>query len=281
LALFGLHTYLLLHWHLWTGWVVPGAFTLLAAVLLTAGEFARARYERERLYRNLASYLPEPVAREVATQEPTANVRAVRHDATVLYADLRNFSAYCEGRPPEETAMVLHMFFSTASRIVEEHGGVVEQMVGDGLLAVWNGSSPCDDHAKCALDAAEALWEHCTPQLPRIASSQVPPLDLGIGIETGTVLVGSFGPASRRVHTVLGETVTVATRLQALTGELACPILVGPAVARDNAGRVRQLGDFLLQGLMTPRTVYELPVTYATGRLYLAFDADTEQRAVG
>ena len=289
LALFGLHTLLLLQAHLWLGWSVPGLFTLLAAILLTGGEFARVRYERERLYRNLASYLPEPVAREVATREPTAQVRAVRREATVLYADLRNFSSYCEGRPPEETAMVLHLFYTTASRIVESCGGVVEQMVGDGLLAVWNGSVPCPTHTRDALDAARKLWQECSPQLPRIASQKVPPLDLGIGIETGLVLIGSFGPASRRVHAVLGETVNVAARLQALTGDLAAPVLVGAAAAAGMAAdpvrlsglRLRKLGDFLLQGLTVPRTVYELPVTYDTGRLRLAFDADAEQRAVG
>jgi adenylate cyclase len=289
-ALFGLHTLLLLTHHLWLGWTVPGLFTLLTAVLLTAGEFARTRYERERLYRNLASYLPEPVAREVATQDLTAQVRATRREATVLYADLRNFSFYCEGRPPEETAMVLHMFFTTASRIVEAHGGVVEQMVGDGILAVWNGSAPCADHAICALEAARVLWQDCTPQFPLIVSNRIPPLDLGIGIESGTVLVGSFGPASRRVHTVLGEAVSAAARLQALTGDLACPILVGASAASSAVPpdaisapdqRLRRLGDFLLQGFMVPRTVYELPVAYPSGRLHLAFDADNEQQAVG
>lgn len=282
-ALFCLSTFLLLSQRLWLGWANAGLFTVFAATFLAVGEFARVRADRERLYRHLASYLPEPVAREVATQEPCAQVRATRREATVLYADLRNFSAYCTGRPPEETAMVLHLFFTTASRIVEEHGGVVEQMVGDSVLAVWNGSAPCVDHGARALDAAEALWQACSPQLPRIASRQVPPLDLGIGIETGTVLIGSFGPAARRTHAVLGEAVTVATRLQALTGELAQPILIGAAVAtaRAEPGRTHRLGDFLLAGLTTPRTVYAVPVEYAPGHLHLVFDMEAGQRAAG
>lgn len=275
-GLFGLNTLVLLKTHLWLGWVAPGLFVLLAATLLGAVEYARSRFERELLFRNLASYLPEPVAREVAMREPVAQVCATRREATVLYADLRNFSAYCEGRPPEETAMVLHLFFTTASRIVEEHGGVVEQMVGDSLLAVWNGSSPCADHGKRALDAAEALWRACAPQLPRIDSPVVPALDIGIGVETGSVLIGSFGPAARRTHTVLGEAVTVATRLQALTGELAYPILTGANVAalRRDTGGLLQLGDFLLNGLTRPRTVYALPVDLEPSHLRLVHDAD-------
>ncbi len=275
-GLSGLNTLVLLKAHLWLGWVVPGLFVLLAATLLGAVEYARSRFERELLYRNLASYLPEPVAREVAMREPVAQVCATRHEATVLYADLRNFSAYCEGRPPEETAMVLHLFFTTASRIVEEHGGVVEQMVGDSLLAVWNGSSPCADHGARALDAAEALWRACAPQLPRIESPGIPALDIGIGVETGSVLIGSFGPAARRTHAVLGEAVTVATRLQALTGELAYPILTGANVAalRRDPGGLLRLGDFLLNGLTRPRTVYALTVDLEPSHLRLVHDAD-------
>jgi adenylate cyclase len=279
LALFALSTLLLLKQHLWLGWVSPGLFTVFAAVLLTAGEFARVRFERERLYRNLSSYLPEPVAREVATLGPCAQVRATRREATVLYADLRNFSAYCAGRPPEETAMVLHLFFTTASRIVEEHGGVVEEMVGDSLLAVWNGSAPCADHGPRALGAALALWQSCTAQLPRHGSRHVPPLDLGIGVETGSVLIGSFGPAARRTHAVLGQAVTVATRLQALTGDLAQPILIGSALAACvDPGRIQKLGDFLLTGLMAPCTVHAMPVEYPPGHLRLVFDIEADQR---
>ncbi len=284
-GLFGINTALLLGSQLWLGWVVPGLFILFAATLLGAVEFARTRFERELLYRNLASYLPESVAREIATREPDAQVCATRREATVLHADLRNFSAYCEGRPPEETAMVLHLFFTTASRIVEEHGGVVEQMVGDSLLAVWNGSAPCADHGVRALNAAEALWRACVPQLPHIESPVVPPLDLGIGVETGSILVGSFGPAARRTHTVLGEAVTVATRLQALTGELAYPILAGANVAAvrrdtvssDGSGSLLRLGDFLLNGLTRPRTIYALPVDLAPSHLRLIHDASTSR----
>ncbi len=273
-GLFGITATLLLKAHLWLGWVTPALYTLLTATLLGILEFARTRLERERLYRNLASYLPAPVAREIATREPDAQVCATRREATVLHADLRNFSAWCEGRPPEETAMVLHLFFTTASRIVEEHGGVVEQMVADSLLAVWNGSLPCANHSNRALEAAEALWRACAPQLPHIETPDIPPLDIGIGVETGSVLIGSFGPAARRTHTVLGEAVTIATRLQALTGELAYPILTGAhvAAARRDTGGLQRLGDFLLTGLTRPHTIYALPVELTPSHLKLVHD---------
>ena len=90
-------------------------------------------------------------------------------------------------------------------------------------------------------------------------------MSVSIGLETGTALVGSFGPARRRVHTVLGQTVTIAVRLQALTADLAYPILVGPGAA-ERAGPLfaqphlglKSLGSFLLPGLQQGCKVFTL-----------------------
>jgi adenylate cyclase len=207
---------------------------------------------------------------------------AQRQQATVMFVDLRNFSAYCEGRSPEESATVLHIFYTTVDRIVTQHGGVVEQMVGDGLMAVWNGSSPCPDHAHKAIGAAEEIWREGVAQLPKVASRQTPPLDLGIGIESGDIMIGSFGPAQRRVHSVLGETVTIASRLENLTAELAYPILLGPEVVRQaQPTKAQPLGDFLLSGLTQPRKIHSLPVQYGPAHLHLVYSAEQDQALVG
>ena len=274
-VIFGAHAVLLLGWHQWLGWGQPVVFVALAAMLLTASEMLRVRAERERLFENLSSYLPEGAARRVAFEGPSAQVVAETREATVMLVDLRNFSAYCEERPPEDAAMVLHLFYTTLDRIVTEHGGVVEQMVGDGLTAVWNGSSPCNQHAQEALQAAEVIWKEGVAQLPKVASRKTPPLDIGIGIETGPVMVGSFGPARRRVHTVMGEAVSVAARLEKLTSELGYPVLVGPqALAMSGMADVHKLGDFLLAGMRTPRTVYALKIEVDPSHLHLVSGLD-------
>ena len=274
-SIFGVHAALLLVWHQWLGWGQPAVFVALAAGLLTASEMLRVRAERERLFENLSSYLPEGAARRVAFEGPSAQVVAETREATVMLVDLRNFSAYCEERAPEDAATVLHLFYTTLDRIVTEHGGVVEQMVGDGLTAVWNGSSPCNQHAQKALQAAEVIWKEGVAQLPKVASRKTPPLDIGIGIETGPVMVGSFGPARRRVHTVMGEAVSVASRLEKLTSELGYPVLVGPvAKAQASFTEVHKLGDFLLAGMRTPRTVYALQIEVDPSHLHLVSGLD-------
>jgi len=274
-AIFGVHAALLLGWHQWLGWGQPVVFVALATAMLTTSEMLRVRAERERLFDNLSSYLPEGAARRVAFEEPSAQVLAETREATVMLVDLRNFSAYCEEREPEDSAMVLHLFYTTLDRIVTEHGGVVEQMVGDGLTAVWNGSTLCQEHALKALQAAQVIWKEGVTQLPKVASRKTPPLDIGIGIETGPVMVGSFGPARRRVHTVMGEAVSVAARLEKLTSELGYPVLVGPqALAQSGYTEVRKLGEFLLAGMRIPRTVYALKIEVDPSHLQLISGLD-------
>jgi adenylate cyclase len=237
----------------------------LSGVLLGVAEQARTLAEKGRLFNNLASYLPLSVAEQVALAEPSGEIVAQRRDLTVLAADLRNFSAYCEARSPEDAARVLHRFYSTATAIVEAHGGVIEEMVGDGLIALFNGPRPCEDHPVRALAAAREMWLRCSEELPNLPPQGLEPLALGIGLESGMALLGSFGPAGRRVHTVLGQTVTIALRLQDLTADLSYPVLVGDSAAQrigipfeHSDLALKPLGTFLLPGLRHSSKIFTL-----------------------
>jgi adenylate cyclase len=276
------HAYLLITHAQALPWGTPALFAGLLAIFVLSAEMLRVKLEREKLFVNLMSYLPAAAARKVAFQAPSAQVMAQKHVATVMLVDLRNFAAYCKDRTPEEVATVLHLFYGLVERLVSAHGGVVEQMVGDSVMAVWNGSHPCPDHAVQALGVAESIWREGVAQLPRVASRKTPPLDIGIGIETGDVLVGSLGPSHRRVHAVLGETVTIAKRLQELTADLSSPILLGPEVVRLAADtRPQSVGNFVLEGLSAACKVYRMPVSYDASHLQLVYSIDRDKPMVG
>lgn len=254
-AAWALHAGLLVSGGLWLGWLAPALFGLLAASLLAVLEHSRVRLEHDRVYSNLNSYLPADVAREIAYTAPTSEVQARRLDVTLLSADLRNFSAYTEARPPEESAALLHYFFTLAAELIERHDGRVHEFKGDGLLAVWSGGR---EGARQALQAAEALQVAIhRDMLPAHAPAGLEPLDLGIGIEQGPALMGSIGPAQRRTHTLLGDTVTIALRIQEMTAELALPVLVGEgAAAAVGEETLQSQGRYLLSGLRVPHTLY-------------------------
>ena len=263
--LFLLHALLLWSLHIYVSWAEPALAVIVLGTLLGIEEHARSLHAKNRLYENLASYIPSRVAEKIALTVPSGEIEAQRSEVTILAADIRNFSAYCEARSPEDAARVLHRFYKTASEIIAAHGGVVEEMVGDSLLAVFDGPLPCPDHSRQALRAARQIWLRCGEELPNTSSQGLEPMAVGVGVESGTALLGSFGAANRRVHTVLGRTVTIALRLSELTGDLAYPILVGPGVATQIEPRLdepdlllKSLGFYLLPGLTQSGKIFTL-----------------------
>lgn len=257
------HAVLLLYGNLWVAWL-PAAVAVLGAALLWAGlEHARSRKDRDRLYSHLSSYLPQPVAAALALQPPSSAIKASIRQVSVMFADIRNFSAYCEERPPEEAAAVLHAFFSRATDIVEAEGGVIEAFQGDAVLAVWyDGAADNPSHAQSALRAAVRLSAGMKGVLPDPAPAGLEPLALGIGLECGPAMVGSFGRASRRTHMVLGNTVTIANRLVEMTMDLSHPILVGEGMAAQvGASRLESMGTFMLDGMRVPHHICAYPLT--------------------
>lgn len=272
LVLLALHTALQLRTGLWLGWVVPALLLLLAGLAMGMLAHARSRLDRDRIYAHLASYLPAPVAAALALQPPSSAIQAATRQVSVLVADIRNFSAYCEARPPEEAAAVLHAFFSEATRVVQAHGGVIESFQGDAVLAVWNGelqqadTASATGHAQQALQAAVELLAASRSVLPDPAPAGLEPLSLGIGVETGPAMAGSFGLASRRTHMVMGRTVTIASRLVEMTADLAHPILVGEGLAGQIGGAgLQSMGTFLLDGMRVPHHIYAYPLDAAFG----------------
>jgi len=250
-----LHIQLLASVSIWLGWLCPSLYSLLAAGLLLLHEYARVKLERGRLMSNLSSYLPVDIAKEIAYSLPNSSIVAHRQSVTLLSADLRNFSAYTESRPPEESAALLHFFFVRATEIIESHKGQVHEFKGDSLLALWTGSD--EQSATNALQAALVMQRTIQEVLPQTPPQGLEPLALGIGIEQGPVLVGSIGPAHRRSHTLLGETVTIALRIQDMTIDLAQPILIGECAARQLPDQhLQSQGSYLLNGLQTPHTLF-------------------------
>lgn len=250
-----LHWQLLAAYEIWLGWLSPALFGLLAAMSLLLLEQSRVRAERSRVFGNLNAYLPRDVAREIAFSLPSSAINAKRCDVTLLSADLRNFSAFGEARPPEESAALLHFFFVKAADIVEQHGGRIQEFKGDSLLAVWDGQTSQAAHQ--ALAAAQDMLSIVQRDMPQHPPAGLEPLALGIGIEQGPALVGSIGPAHRRTHTLLGDTVTITLRIQEMTAELAQPILLGSSVARQLSDlQPESQGSYLLNGLRIPHTLF-------------------------
>ncbi|MDQ2778153.1 MAG: adenylate/guanylate cyclase domain-containing protein [Pseudomonadota bacterium] len=245
---------LLLQFAIWLPWFGLVVFTVLASMLLATLEHALTRAQRERLSAHLGAYLPAPVAERLMASEPSGSLQLEPREVSVLVADIRNFKALATHGQPEEVAALLHAYCCEAVDVVERHGGVVENVVGDSIIAVWTAAEGDAGHARQALSAAQELVRTTRPLfVSRTAvdeNSLVQPLALGIGVESGLAIVGSFGPARRRAHAALGEPVSVANRIQQMTADLSMPIVVGPQLAGLLGPQgLEPIGEYLLEGL--------------------------------
>ncbi len=165
-------------------------------------------------------------------------------EVSVLFADLAGFTSFAEGREPREVSEMLNAYFEVAiPPIVREHGGEIDRLIGDAIMATWGTRGDQPDHAERAVNAATALQM----ETARLASAHPDWPRFRAGVNTGAAMVGVVGAESGRSYTVIGDTVNVAARLEsrAPTGG----VVVGGATLRAVPGmRATSLGEIEVKG---------------------------------
>ncbi len=153
---------------------------------------------------------------DLITRSPgQAWLKGQRSEASILFADIRGFTAYAEGREPEEVVEKLNEFFAIATEVIFSHGGYVDKFIGDSVLAVFGIPVAHADHRERCIRAAVAM-QH---QLARAAGGGNPLLSsVGIGIASGIVVAGNIGSSVKMEYTVIGDSVNVASSLNSLAG---------------------------------------------------------------
>lgn len=227
--------------------ILESAANQLAAVL----ENARLYRQVERLFR---AYLSPDVVRTLLADPDRARLGGASVEATILFADLRGYTAFSVGADPASVVELLNRYFGAVVPVILGEGGTVAQFVGDAIMAIFNAPVAQPDHplraARAALGMQRAIEilaaDH--PDWPRFR----------VGIETGPVLAGNIGAAEVRTFTAIGETTNLAARLQ--TVARAGHIVVGPATAERLQGiaELRPIDPVELKGFPDPITSYEL-----------------------
>jgi class 3 adenylate cyclase len=216
-------------------------------------------------------YLPKPVnavllkARIGATSEVAQDLeqsgfalggRHVR--GSVMFSDIRGFTALVESQPPEETIELLNAYYALMFDAINDHGGVVNQMIGDGLMAIFGAPLPMTDHGVAAVRAALEMVERVELLNTRRLAADKPAIRIGVGIATGELVAGYTGTQKRATYTCIGDTVNLAARLEEHTKLAQRTILIDPATCAALGGRipVELLGAVALRGKALPVEVY-------------------------
>lgn len=233
---------------IWVGtrngtWVAVMVVSMMLMAVLSHGWMRRTRRlvseaAAEQLRRErLARYFPPQVASRL---DDAADRLAVgeTHEVTLLFCDLRGFTSLAERLSSREVVALLNRFHSAMVETIFSHGGTLDKFMGDGIMTYFGAPIALADHAASAVRCAIAMQQRLDGLNRERVSAGESALRMGIGVHTGTVVLGDIGAPSRRDYTAIGDAVNVASRLEQLTKDREVPVLisgdtaaqVGPAV---------------------------------------------------
>jgi len=181
-------------------------------------------------------------------------------NATVLFLDVRGFTALSEGRDPRWVVSLLNRLFDTVTRTIEAHHGLVNKFIGDAVLAVFGAPIAITNHSIKTTEAAFDLLKSLEKLNAELRVEGEPLLKVGIGVHTGKVLAGRIGGQGRMEYTVIGDAVNVASRLESVTKEMGVSLLISQPV-RDGLNselqsKFQSLGKVSIRGRTEAVTIY-------------------------
>jgi len=229
---------------------------------LVAGLAFQRRLARRkaRLVQELfGKYVSPEVVKGLVEDGAGISLEGERCELTVLFSDLRGFTALSEQLDPTETAALLNRYFDTMIPIVFDHRGTVDKLMGDAIMAFFGAPIRMQDHAVKAAETALGMVEAMGP----LRESGIPGaerLRVGIGISTGSVILGNLGSRRFMDYTVLGDTVNLGSRLEGLNKVYGTRIIVSEPSARqlDDRFLLRELDRVQVKGKETAVAIYEL-----------------------
>jgi len=199
----------------------PVNAVLLRARVAASLEKKHLRDQQRELFRKFAT---AEVAEELLA---TGFALGGKHvDATVMFSDIRSFTGLAESLPPAETIDLLNSYYTLMFDAIGSQGGIVNQIQGDGLMALFGAPLPHADHAERAVRAGLEMLELMAGFGREQAARGKPEIRIGVGIASGQVIAGYTGTERRVTYTCVGDTVNVAAHLEAHTKVLGQPILV-------------------------------------------------------
>ncbi len=212
-----------------------------------------ASLEKKRLRDQMSEMVRRFATREVAADLATSGFQLGGHrvQATVMFCDIRGFTTLSEQLPPEETIELLNTYYTLMFDAIARHGGVVNQIVGDGLMTIFGAPLPLPQAPAAAVAAGQEMLEMIELLNQEGARDGKAPLRIGVGIATGEVIAGYTGTQERATYTCVGDIVNLAARLEGHTKEAGLPLLVDKATHAGLGATTsgwRSLGEVAVRG---------------------------------
>jgi adenylate cyclase len=248
-------------WH-FANLVLPLAASMVMIGLLyllnmSYGFFVESRGKRQ-LAQVFGQYVPPEIVREMAGEAQSVNMVGESREMTVLFCDIRGFTTISEQMEPALLGQMMGEFLTPLTQIIHQNRGTIDKYIGDAIMAFWGAPLADSQHARHALQAAVEMHAALQHISDGFAIKGWPALEMGFGLNTGTMVVGNMGSNFRVAYTVMGDAVNLGARLEGLTKMYGVDIVVSESLKQQVPEfAYRYLDTVRVKGKGKPVAIYE------------------------
>ncbi len=241
-----------------SGWwipVVPASLSLGLSAVAIVGYIAITAAEIRKTF---GRYLTDEVVANLLETPEGLKLGGERRKVTILMSDLRGFSAFSERLAPEQVVTILNMYLGEMADVITQYNGTIDEFIGDAILVIFGAPTQRPDDAERAVACALAMQLAMEPVNRRNQEMGLPVLEMGIGINTGEVVVGNIGSQKRAKYGIVGSHVNLTGRIESYT--VGGQILISPDTYREIKQVVTVTGQMQVEpkGIKEPITIYEV-----------------------
>jgi len=246
----------------WIQMAQPLSAMAVALFAGTAYQYFIEGAEKRVVKKLFGRYVSKDVYQQLLSNPSLAELGGTRREMSVLFSDIRGFTAVTEMGEPEVLVSQLNEYFSRMVEIVFRHHGTVDKFVGDMVMALFGAPVTDPEHADHAVAAAVEMVRALGELNRKWALEGRPQLDVGVGINSGAMIAGNIGSSSIMSYTVIGDNVNLASRLESLNKTYGTRIIISDATRTGLSARydVRPLGDVVVKGKTRPASIFSVEV---------------------
>ena len=217
---------------------------------------------RQQIKKQFGTYVSPDLVKQLQKDPSLLKLGGERKEMTFMFMDICGFTPisehYKNNDDPEGLVILINNYLDTMTKIVLKNGGTIDKFMGDCIMAFWNAPLDCEDHADKAVQTSIEICEAADELIQQLEDQGLPRIDIGIGINTGTCIVGNMGSESRFDYSVIGDAVNLGARLEGQTRNYdGIRVLLGPETYRSCTSRAfSEVDRILVKGKSEKVTIY-------------------------
>ena len=213
---------------------------------------------RQQIKKQFEHYLDPRQVKQLQDNPDLLKLGGSRRYITVLFTDVRGFTSLSESMSPEDVTYIMNRALTAQVEAVRQYGGTIDKFIGDALMAFWNAPLEIERHENAAVDCAIQMRKNMDKLNIELVDADLPPVSIGIGINSGEAIVGNMGSDTRFDYTCIGSPVNEAARLESSCKEVGVDLIIGRPTALKSDQILKELEPIKVKGVERPLQIYGL-----------------------